>query len=269
MANTTNRSNARKATPTKTGVAKPASATKTNQTVTQDPPITVDANTPPPEGRAAALQAAVAADAENQARPTGANPGANDDLAPKITEGVGGDVGTREEDPTRYQAPPAETQTSDEAADAALAAAAAAETPPVVTTPAPPAPVEPEPAVIPGAQAAGSGAPVTDTAATGRDLAALAALADTRPGVQPVTPYPADGYPAPAAAAAPVLPLVRNEENWLADNDEGLTCRVLVDGLRAIVNKTYRQAYRGDRITAPADLVRAAAARGAVVIEEN
>lgn len=98
-----------------------------------------------------------------------------------------------------------------------------------------------------------------------RDLAALRALADTS-GIDPVTPYPADGITAPNPAL--VLPPLRDTHTWLQDGDKPLTARVLADGWRVRMNYGYRFARKGDRVTAPDDVLRQAASQGLVHIEE-
>lgn len=99
-----------------------------------------------------------------------------------------------------------------------------------------------------------------------RDMAALARLADTSGGVL-TTPYPAEpGVTAPAPTR--VLPEVRSTFNWTSDGDKPRTGRVLVDGWRARINGSRRFAQLGDRVTAPEDLMTAAAARGTVHLED-
>lgn len=99
------------------------------------------------------------------------------------------------------------------------------------------------------------------------DIATLRALADTS-GADPVTPYPGESItPHPTQ----VLPPVRDVRNWAKEGDGAtntLTARILADGWRARVSGTYQFARRGDRVTAPADIIKQAAKHGVLIIEE-
>lgn len=96
-----------------------------------------------------------------------------------------------------------------------------------------------------------------------RDLTALRALADT--SGQGVTPYPADGIPAPAPKV--VLPPARDRFSWVRDGDTPATARVMVDGFRVQVNGGHRFARKGDIITAPSDIITRGVARGVLHLE--
>lgn len=102
-----------------------------------------------------------------------------------------------------------------------------------------------------------------DAAATPpRDLAVLATLADTS-GRAATTPYP--GAPAPAPVRR--LPPLRDTHAWAAENDPTATARVLIDGWRTRVNGVPRFAGKGDRVTAPVDVIEAGIARGTLAPE--
>lgn len=248
-----------KAAPTK-GAASAVSATDPKTTATadekvvvtqadgldaaQDTPITVDAAEPPNEAERELLREAAAGDiaAQRAADQLGVpyNEGIPNaarlplDSLPKITEGVEGQVGAIEQ-PSAEQMGMTSTRTVPEAAhpqDGAM---------PVVRD---------------------HTVPVTPP----RDLAALRALADVS-GYDPVTPYPADDIPAPNPLD--LLPEPRSVQNWCRDTDTPLTGRVTPDGWRVQVNGAFQFAMRGDRITAPDDIMRAAESQGVVIIEED
>lgn len=106
---------------------------------------------------------------------------------------------------------------------------------------------------------------VGELSAAGRDMAALARLADTS-GRPAGTPYPTEkGVIAPAPVAA--LPPLKDTFNWSADGDKSLTARVIVDGWRPRINGSSRFASKGDRVTAPEDIINRGVARGSVVLE--
>lgn len=262
---TSNRKSTGKAAP-KTGAASAVPA-DTTQTTTSDTPITVDPTTPPTAPDRERLRALAAQDqAEERAAGQAAQDTAGEQAAaqlgvpvtegipaaaaaggtvevdpspvPKITEGVEGQVGAVEEPVGRAAAVPT-TDVSRETS---------------ATT------VTPE--------------PVRDTRDHLQrisedelpvDLRALRALADTS-GADPVTPYPADGVLAPNPLD--LLPPVGTVWDWSREGDTTATARVLADGWRALVNKQYQFARRGDRVTAPADVLRQAAKHGIVAIEE-
>lgn len=106
-------------------------------------------------------------------------------------------------------------------------------------------------------------APEGKAALPPRDLNVLSALADTS-GLNLVTPYPGEKTPSPT----PVLPALRDTQNWCADGDTPATARVLVDGFRLRVNGGYRFARRGDRIIAPEDVITMGVRRGVLHQEE-
>lgn len=239
---TSNRKSTGKAAP-KTGAASAVPAEKT-ETAVSETPITVDAANPEPDRerlRALAAQdqaeeraagqdlTAQAADHAPHVTSAGAAPLEVDTTsAPKITEGVEGQVGAVEEpviraatDVSRETVAPRDTRD-------ALQRKSEDELP--------------------------------------LDLRALRALADTS-GNDPVTPYPADGVLAPNPRD--LLPPVGAIWDWSVEGDTTATARVLADGWRALVNKQSHFARRGDRVTAPADVLQRAAKHGIVIIEEE
>lgn len=124
---------------------------------------------------------------------------------------------------------------------------------------------EPEAEAVPVVEPKGVDVHVGELSAAGRDMAALARLADTS-GRPQGTPYKtADGVIAPAPIV--VLPPLKDTFNWCADGDRGLTARVLVDGWRPRVNGFSRFASKGDRVTAPEDIINRGVARGSVALE--
>lgn len=108
---------------------------------------------------------------------------------------------------------------------------------------------------------------VGEASAPGRDMDALARLADTS-GRPQATPYPTEaGVISPSPVK--VLPPLGDTFNWSADGDKSLTARVVVDGWRPRINGNSRFASRGDRVTAPEDVINRAVARGSVVLENR
>lgn len=100
-----------------------------------------------------------------------------------------------------------------------------------------------------------------ERAKVSKDIEALRALADT--AGDPVTPY-GGSSPAPL----PPLPPLRAVHHWAREGDPVSTARVVVDGYRTLVNGTYRLALRGDRVTAPSDVIDLGVKRGVLRREE-
>lgn len=103
-----------------------------------------------------------------------------------------------------------------------------------------------------------------EAASPGRDFSVLSRLADTS-GRAAVTPYPADGVAAPTPVVVP--PPLRETHRWVREGDPAATARVLVDGWRVRINGINRFAAKGDRVTAPRDVIEAAVNRGSLLAE--
>lgn len=236
----------------KTTGAAPAVVKDTTQTVESDEPLVVDPTTDQtPMERAeaeadaedarqqtaakaehAAAEAAETAEHTNVASTNVASTVPDDEPA-KITEGLYGPAGTKEEpvvardlvDPV-----PGTQKAPNEVSEAAVEAFAHADEPKAPT----------------------------------RDLNVLKALADTS-GRDPVTPYSEGTTPAPAAVQS--LPVLRDTYDWTREGDVGAVGRVIIDGFRVKCNGHYRFARKGDRVYAPDDVIALAVKRGVMVQE--
>lgn len=236
---TPNRKSTGKAAP-KTGAASAVPA-DSEKTVTSETPITVDAATPPSDDKREQLRA-LAADDQAAARAAG-------QLEVPPTEGIPAAAAAATVADVQHESTPKVTE--------GVEGQVGAVEDPVVTA-----------VNVPdkdGTARATASPAAADDEAPARDLTALRRLADTS-GDDLVTPYPADGVIAPNPVQ--VLPELKTSYTWSAEGDTTLTARVLADGWRCLVNKQYQFARRGDRITAPADVIKAAAKHGIVIIEE-
>lgn len=244
---TPNRRSTGKAAP-KTGAASAVPAQETT-TVDSETPITVDATNPPAAPTRDALRALAAQDQDTERTQEQAAQAAADQLGVPVAEGIPAAARRATVAHVEHEVTPKITE--------GVEGQVGAVEEPVVR------------AVNVAQYAAPTGEPRDPATAKAedeptRDLAALRRLADT--SGDPVTPYPADGVQAPNPLD--LLPEVRATYNWSRENDPSGTARVLADGWRALVSGTYQFARRGDRVTAPLDVLRSAAKHGIVVIEE-
>lgn len=263
MATAPRKSTAQSRTRSKSGAA-PAVAKNPTDTVESDTPLVVDSTTDMSDMERAEAEAdaedarqTVQAKAEKAAAETAAGDARveNTDVGtttpvdepPKITEGVYGPGGTKEDPvipsnvrPDTVPAPGGTETQPAEAAGVDVTATAAAESASFDNADQAKAPVE-------------------------RDLNVLKALADTS-GLDPVTPYPEGGVAAPAPVRLPVL---RDTYDWTREADIGAVGRVVVDGIRMRVNGHYRFARKGDRIVAPKDVIESCVTRGTMVKENT
>lgn len=268
MATAPRKSTAQSRTRSKSGAA-PAVAKNPTDTVESDTPLVVDSTTDMSDMERAEAEAdaedarqTVQAKAEQAAAETAAGDARveNTDVGtttpvdepPKITEGVYGPGGTKEDPvipsnvrPDTVPAPggtvvPDTQVVTPEAAGVDATATAAAESASFDNADQAKAPVE-------------------------RDLNALKALADTS-GLDPVTPYSEGDLAAPAPRR---LPILRDTYDWTREADISAVGRVMVDGMRLKVNGHYRFARKGDRIVAPTDVIESCVKRGTMVKENT
>lgn len=259
MATARSKSTAQSRTRSKSGAA-PAVASNPTDTVESDAPLVVDSTTDLSDMERAEAEAdaedarqAVQAKADEAAATqtarvenTPAKTTTPVDEPPKITEGVYGPGGTKEDPVIPSGVKPD-------------------------TVPAPGGTAEPDTqTVTPEAAHAVAEAASFDNAGQAeapakRDLNVLKALADTS-GLEPVTPYPEGGVAAPTPTRFPVL---RDTYDWTREADVGAVGRVLVDGIRMRVNGHYRFARKGDRIVAPQDVIDSCVKRGTMAKENT
>lgn len=279
MATARSKSTAQSRTRSKSGAA-PAVAKNPQDTVESDTPLAVDSNTDMSDMERAEAEAdaedarqkiqanaetvqaqAQAVDATRGTRVEETSTGTTTPVGepPKITEGVYGPAGTKEDPvipsgvtPDTVPAPggtvPEHQTVTAEAAEAVAEAAGVDVT----------ANSAAESASFDNADQA--------KAPPERDLNVLKALADTS-GLDPVTPYPEGGVQAPTPV--PRLPILRDTHDWTREGDIGAVGRVLVDGTRLLVNGYYRFALRGDRVVAPKDVIESCVKRGTMAKESE
>lgn len=253
--------------------AAPAVAKNPQDTVESDTPLVVDSNTEMSDMERAEAEAdaedarqeiaeraeQAQTDTETRVESTDVKTTTPADEPPKITEGVYGPGGTKEDPvipsgvkPDTVPAPGGtkvpETQTVTPEAAEAVAEAAGVD---ATSTAA--------------AEAASFDNADQAKAPIERDLNVLKALADTS-GLDPATPYSEGNVAAPTPRR---LPILRDTYDWTREGDVGAVGRVLVDGMRVKVNGYYRFGRKGDRIVAPADVIELAVKRGTMAKESQ